>query len=742
MIAHLTDRQSPTIQEIKHTFSIDRREWTFSSGKLARLSPGSATISDNQGNLLLTTVGIGNAREGIDFFPLSVDFVEKYYASGKIGGNRFQRREGRPSEQAILTSRLIDRPIRPLFQDGTKSEVQIISTILSAASAGDFGFAGITGASLAILLSKAQWFEGPVAGVRIAINPTDGSFLFDPSFEELARSPLDLTLAGTLDAIMMVESEAKEVSSEMMMRAFEYGHELIKQICREQLAFVVLFDQSYKVDQIILDRHSIAPDLMEVARDFLEEEGRMNELYNIGKKDFEDVYEGFVDTFILTYREQQILDQAEQSDETIIEEKSDKDLKKALHYSVKQLMRTKVITENKRLDGRRPDEVRPVLTEAWYLPRTHGSALFERGMTQVLSIATLGGPSDAMTIDDMFEEEEKRYIHHYNFPPYATGETKPLRGTGRREVGHGRLAEKALLAVLPSEEEFPYIIRVVSETLTCNGSSSMGSVCGSSLALMDAGVPIKASVAGIAMGMIYDETTLQYTILSDIQAQEDFLGDMDFKVAATKNGITALQMDCKIAGLTTEMVAEVFAQAKESLKVIHAGMDASLSSPRGTLSSLAPLLKCVHVPEDKMRDVIGRGGEMIQGIEKNFGVEVNLEDNGFCTITSRSQENGQKAYEFILSLIKEIEVGEIYHAPIIKILDTVGAIVELTKWKEGMVHISKFGIKERVANVNDIAKVGDILEVRVYGIDKEKGRIQLEKVVKEEEKKEEVNIIL
>lgn len=342
-------------------------------------------------------------------------------------------------------------------------------------------------------------------------------------------------------------------------------------------------------------------------------------------------------------------------------------------------MRSRVVTQKRRLDGRRPDEVRPILTETGYLPRTHGSAIFERGLTQILSVATLGGPSDAMTIDDMFEEEEKRYIHHYNFPPYATGETKPLRGTGRREVGHGRLAEKALLAVLPSEEEFPYIIRVVSETLTCNGSSSMGSVCGSSLALMDAGVPIKASVAGIAMGMIYDEASASYTILSDIQAQEDFLGDMDFKVAATKNGITALQMDCKIAGLTTKMVAEVFTQARESLKVIHAGMDVSLSTPRTQLSSFAPLLKCLQVPEDKMRDVIGRGGEMIQGIEKNFGVEVNLEDNGFCTITSRSQENGQKAYEFILSLIKEIEVGEIYHAPIIKILDTVGAIVELTK---------------------------------------------------------------
>lgn len=336
-----------------------------------------------------------------------------------------------------------------------------------------------------------------------------------------------------------------------------------------------------------------------------------------------------------------------------------------------------------------------------------------------------------MIVDDMFEEEEKRYIHHYNFPPYAVGETRPLRATGRREVGHGRLAEKALLAVLPKEDEFPYIMRVVSETLTCNGSSSMASVCGSSLALMDAGVPIKRSVAGIAMGMIYDEMSHDFVILSDIQAQEDFLGDMDFKIAATSEGITALQMDCKIPELRVDMIRSIFAQAQAGLSTIRSVMDTTISTPRSHLSPYAPSLKCLQVPEAKMRDVIGRGGEMIQSIEKNFGVEVNLEDNGFCTITARDQVAGTKAYEFILSLIKEIEVGDAFEAPIIKILDTVGAIVELSKGKEGMIHISKFGAKERVANVNDIAKIGEIVKVRVYNVDKEKGRIQLEKIVEE-----------
>ena len=396
-------------------------------------------------------------------------------------------------------------------------------------------------------------------------------------------------------------------------------------------------------------------------------------------------------------------------------------------------MRKTVLETQSRLDGRKPDEVRPVRATAPILPRTHGSALFERGVTQVLSITTLGGPSDIQLIDDMYEEETKRYIHHYNFPPFSVGEVKPLRGVGRREVGHGRLAEKALERVLPSESEFPYMIRVVSETTTCNGSSSMASVCGSTISLMDAWVPIKAMVAGVAMGMIYDEETGKYEILSDIQAQEDFLGDMDFKVARTEKGITALQMDCKISGLSMEVVKQVFDKSIDACGYIMSEMKECLSKPRAELSPFAPFLLAVFVPEEKMREVIGKWGETIQGIEKDFGVQVNLEDDGNCTITAKDQISGKAALDFIKNILKDIEVGDIYEGKIIKVLDTVGAIVEISKWKEGMIHISKFGIKERIADANTVAKVWEIVKVRVYNVDKEKGRIGLEKILSEAE---------
>lgn len=514
-------------------------------------------IKDNQDNVLLTTVGIGSPREGLDFFPLSVDFVEKYYASGKIGGNRFQRREGRPSEQAILTSRLIDRPIRPLFPNDTRNEVQIISTILSANSQSDFGYAGITGASLSILLSGVEGFEGPVSGVRLAYDSTSDSFVFDPSFDLIESSILDITVAGTRDAIVMVESECREATSELMIRAFSEAHEMIRTLCEAQEAFVEEYKKVFAITPKPLDLSHADTEWKSSAQRFLEDEDRMSQLYHQGKKDFDSIYEALFAEF----------------DSMYVSPESDDgktgDRKKAFHHAVKSLMRSRVLSTKDRLDGRKNNEVRPLNVSVGVLPRTHGSALFERGMTQVLSVTTLGGPSDVMIVDDMFEEEEKRYIHHYNFPPYAVGETRPLRATGRREVGHGRLAEKALLAVLPKEDEFPYIMRVVSETLTCNGSSSMASVCGSSLSLMDAGVPIRRSVAGIAMGMIYDETSHDFIILSDIQAQEDFLGDMDFKIAATSEGITALQMDCKIPELTVDMIKSIFVQAHDGLATIR-----------------------------------------------------------------------------------------------------------------------------------------------------------------------------
>ncbi|MBS9784026.1 polyribonucleotide nucleotidyltransferase [Candidatus Gracilibacteria bacterium] len=716
-----------TIQDrkvISKTYTIGTKEITFETGKLALFAQGSVTIKDSHGNYLLTTTGVGGQRDG-DFFPLSVDFQEKYYANGKIGGNRFMKREGRPSDMSILTSRMIDRPIRPMFSSKTRSEIQIISTILSSTGESEFGWYGITGASLSIQLAGITDFEAPVSGVRI-ISDQDGNFIFDPTFDEIENAHLDLTVAGTSDAITMVESQGNEVDSELMVKAFEFAHDYIKDLCAAQEDFLKLYQETYEISEIKLIKKEIDEEL-EVAVKRIVEESDIEGLYGLGKVEFHDAIESIIEGVIEEIAQENVGKKT--TLEEAIAEVPAGEIADIIKSIVKAHMRKTVLETGKRLDGRECDQVRPVRADTSLLDRTHGTGLFERGVTQILSIATLGGPQDMQLIDGMYEEETKRYIHHYNFPPFSVGDVRPLRGVGRREIGHGRLAEKALEPVLPKEEDFPYMMRVVSETMTCNGSSSMASICGSSLALMDAGVPIKAMVAGVAMGMIYDEETRNYKVLADIQAQEDFLGDMDFKVAATEDGITALQMDCKISGLSMEVIKEVFKTSEKSIAYIRENMQKAISEPRKELSKYAPLLSSLQVPEDKMRDVIGKGGETIQGIEKDFGVEVNLDDDGKCTITAKSQEEGKKAVEFIQNLLKEVEVGDEYEGTIIKILDTIGAIVSIGPGKEGMIHISKFGEKKRIENVNDIAKVGDIVKVKVYSVDKEKGRIGLMKVV-------------
>ncbi len=459
--------------------------------------------------------------------------------------------------------------------------------------------------------------------------------IFDPTFEQIAAAHLDLTVAGTLDAITMVESQGQEVSNELMVRAFEYAHEIIKELCHAQADFLAEYKKVHVLPETTLTVVDTDETVLARVRDIITED-QVKAVYGLGKLEFHDAIHDLVESTAtaLGYDE-----------ETNTPKMAD--IADSVKDVVKTHMRKTVLGTRTRLDGRACDEVRPVRATAPILPRTHGSALFERGVTQVLSITTLGGPSDIQLIDDMFEEDTKRYIHHYNFPPFSVGEVKPLRGVGRREVGHGRLAEKALEPVLPKESDFPYMIRVVSETTTCNGSSSMASVCGSTMSLMDAGVPIKAMVAGVAMGMIYDEDTGKYEILADIQAQEDFLGDMDFKVARTDKGITALQMDCKIAGLSMDVIKQVFAKSVDACGYIMGEMKKCLSEPRTELSPYAPFLLAVFVPEDKMREVIGKGGETIQGIEKEYGVEVNLEDDGQCTITAKTQEAGKAALEFI-----------------------------------------------------------------------------------------------
>ncbi len=715
MIVWLKDKLALERAVVTKTYSIGGKNITFESGRLALFATGSVVISDEVGNFLLTTTGIGNPKDG-DFFPLTVEFQEKYYANGKIGGNRFMKREGRPSEASILNSRVIDRPIRPMFPKNTRTDTQIISTIMSSSGLSDFGFYGVTGASLSIMLAGVREFEGPVAGVRIA-SDASGNFIFDPSFEELKTAHLDLTVAGTLDAITMVESQWQEVSNDLMVKAFEYAHSVIKELCNAQNDFVKSYTTVHALPETTLTVVDTDPAVIEKVKNIVTE-AEIVALYNLGKLEFHDAMHDLVEA---------TAEKLGYDEDTNTPKMAD--IADSVKKVISSHMRSTVLTTKTRLDGRKCDEVRPVRATAPILPRTHGSALFERGVTQVLSVTTLGGPSDIQIIDDMYEEDTKRYVHHYNFPPFSVGEVKPLRGVGRREVGHGRLAEKALEPVLPSETDFPYMIRVVSETTTCNGSSSMASVCGSTMSLMDAGVPIKSMVAGVAMGMIYDEDTGKYEILADIQAQEDFLGDMDFKVARTDRGITALQMDCKIAGLKMEVIKNVFEKSVDATEYIMGEMRKCLSTPRAELSPYAPFLLAVFVPEDKMREVIGKGGETIQGIEKEYGVEVNLEDDGNCTITAKTQEAGQAALAFIKGILKDIEVGDVYEGKIVKILDTVGAIVEIAKGKEGMIHISKFGVKERVANVNDVAKEGEIVKVRVYNVDKEKGRIGLEKIV-------------
>jgi polyribonucleotide nucleotidyltransferase len=605
-----------------------------------------------------------------------------------------------------------------MFPKGVQNDVQIISTIMSSGGTSDFGFWGITGASLSLMLAGVGDFEGPVAGVRIAMD-AEGKFVFDPTFAQIAAAKLDLTIAGTLDAITMVESQAQEVDEATMSRAFAFAHGIVREICQAQLDFLTEYQKSYALpvieltlkedDEILHDRVAI-----------LVTAERTKPLFRTGKTEFYDRLKE-LELSVLSD-----LGYKADAEENAIDAGA---VSEAVYSMVKTHMRASVLGQKVRLDGRKPDQVRPLRSAVGILPRTHGSGLFERGVTQVLSVTTLGGPGDIQIVDDMFEENTKRYIHHYNFPPYSVGEVKPLRGVGRREVGHGRLAEKALEPVLPSLEEFPYFIRVVSETLTCNGSSSMASVCGSTLSLMDAGVPIKRAVAGVAMGMIFDEKTREYVVLSDIQAQEDFLGDLDFKVASTENGITALQMDCKISGLELGVIDQVFAQSVAALKEIRASMAQALAAPRSELSPFAPFILSVFVPEEKMREVIGKGGETIQGIEKEFGVEVNLEDNGQCSVTAKDQASGKAALERIKGILKDDEVGDVLHGKVVKILDGVGAIVEWSKGKSGMMHISKLGVKERVEDISKYVSVGEEVNVKIINVDKEKGRVGLERII-------------
>lgn len=671
-------------------------------GKVAKQANGSVLVRYGETVVLVTATMSKEPRTGIDFFPLLVDYEERMYSVGKIPGG-WGRREGRPSEEAILSARMIDRPLRPLFPDGFRNDVQIVASVLSVDKSNSPTIAALIGASAALHVSDIP-FGGPVAGVKVGC--VNGEFVLNPTLAQQADSDLELTIAGTKDAVMMVEAAANEVPEEVVLKALDFGHKAIKELCllqeeiREQIGKekleVPIFQPEAELDKWVREQFSDA---------------LVNALNTADKLEREQLLAAVQASVHETYLE---LHGEEQHEE------QKKFLDAIFDAMLKEEVRRSITKDKLRPDGRKPDEIRPISVEVGVLPRAHGSGLFTRGQTQVLTAVTLGLKSDEQLLDNLTDEESKRYIHHYNFPPYSVGEVRPIRGPGRREIGHGALAERALLPVIPKEEEFPYTLRLVSEVLESNGSSSMASVCGSTLSLMDAGVPIKRPVAGIAMGlMMYDG---DYTILTDIQGLEDALGDMDFKVAGTDKGITALQMDIKISGVTPEIMAEALEQARQGRLFILGKMLAVIPQPRKELSPYAPRIITMEIPVDKIRDVIGPGGKTIRDIIAKTGVAIDIEDDGRVYIASTDGVGGEKAQQMIERYVKEVEVGETYLGVVKRIMN-FGAFVEILPGKEGLVHISQLD-RKRVKKVEDVVNIGDEVLVKVVEIDRQ-GRINL-----------------
>lgn len=683
--------------EKQFNYSLAGRDLTVTVGKVAEQANGACLVQYGDTVILVTATASKEPREGIDFFPLSVDFEERLYSVGKIPGG-FIKREGKPSDKAILTARLIDRPIRPLFPDGYRNDVQVIVTALSVDQDCPPDIVGMLGSSIALSISDIP-FNGPTGSVLIGL--VDGKLVLNPTAEEREKSKLHLVVSGTKDAIMMVEAGAHEVDEGIILEAILFAHEEIKKLCefieeiqkevgKEKQDFVI-----FKPDE------QIEKEVKEYASEKL-----INAIQTVDKQErenaIEEVFEETIEKFIEIYPE------------------NEKDILDVLDSILKAEVRRLILEEGIRPDNRKIDEIRPISCEVGILPRTHGSGLFKRGQTQVLTVATLGASSDVQVIDGLSDEESKRYMHHYNFPPYSVGETRVLRGPGRREIGHGALAEKALEPVIPDVDEFPYTIRLVSEVLSSNGSSSQASVCGSTLALLDAGVPIKAPVAGIAMGLIKSEDKV--AILSDIQGIEDHLGDMDFKVAGTEKGVTAIQMDIKISGIDRAILQEALNRAKEGRLFILEKMKEVISAPRKELSPYAPRILTMQVDPDKIRDIIGPGGKMINKIIDETGVKIDIEDDGRVSIASDNMDNGERAVELISKIIKDVEVGEIYMGKVIKIVP-FGAFVEIANGKEGLLHISNIA-NERINRVEDVLSIGDEVLVKVVEIDNQ-GRINL-----------------
>lgn len=682
-----------------HSFEMQLggRPLIIESGKMAKQAGGAVLVRYGDTAVLVAATASKEPREGIDFFPLTVDYEEKLYSVGKIPGG-FIKREGRPSESSILASRLIDRPIRPLFADGFRNDVQIVATVLSVEQDNAPDITAMIGASCALSISDIP-FEGPIAGVRVGL--INDEFILNPTTAQQNESELNLVVAGSYDAVMMVEAGANELSEEVILNAIIFGHDAIKTIIEFQNKIVAEIGKEKRQMKLFEIPEEIITDVKDYALEKLDKA-----LRNPDKLAREaEVSEIKAD--VAMFFAEKYPDDA-------------KNIQLTLQKIVKSLVRKMITIEKIRPDGREIEEVRPVSCEVGLLNRTHGSGLFTRGQTQILTITTLGALGDEQILDGLGVEESKRYMHHYNFPAFSVGETRPSRGPGRREIGHGALAERALVPVLPSTEEFPYTLRLVSEVLESNGSSSMGSVCGSTLSLMNAGVPIKRPVSGVAMGLVKDGD--YYTILTDIQGLEDALGDMDFKVAGTTKGITAIQMDIKIDGLTRDILKDALAQANRGRSNILNKMLEVISEPSKELSPFAPRIITMKINPDKIRDVIGPGGKIIKKIIDETGVSIDIQDDGNVFIAAVDVEAGNKAVNIIESLVREVEIGGVYNGKVTRLM-AFGAFVEILPGKEGLVHISQLAL-ERVEKVEDVVSVGDEIMVKVTEVDCQ-GRVNL-----------------
>ena len=684
----------------KYSMELAGRTLTLEFGRYAQQANGSVLVRYGDTVVLVCATAAAQPRPGMDFFPLSVEFEEKLYSVGKIPGG-FIKREGRPTEKAILTSRLIDRPIRPLFPKGMRNDVQVVATVLSVDTNQPPEIPAMIGSSVALSISDIP-FAGPTGAVNVGL--VDGEYVINPNDEQRAASDLTLTVSGTKDAVMMVEAGANEVTEEVMLKGILLAHEEIKKLVAFQEQIVAEIGKPKREFPLEL----VGDDIKEAVRTF----------------SYDRMVWAF-DTFERYEREarEAVVTQEAHAEFDAQFEGREREIDDALYAIKKEIMRGKILDAGVRPDGRALTEVRPIWCETGILPRTHGSAVFTRGQTQVMTVVTLGAMGDVQVLDGLSNEDTKRYMHHYNFPPYSTGEAKPMRGPGRREIGHGALAERALEPMIPSEEEFPYAIRLVSEVMSSNGSTSQASVCGSTLSLMDAGVPIKRPVAGAAMGLIKaSDDSGKVAILTDIQGLEDFLGDMDFKVAGTTEGITAIQMDIKIKGIDEPILRQALRQAHDARMFILGKMLECLPAPRDHMSKYAPKITRFTINPEKIREVIGPGGKMINKIIAETGVKIDIEDDGRVYISTPDEEASARARSMIEGIAKDPQVGDVFRGKVVRIMQ-FGAFVEFAPGKDGLVHISKLADK-RVEKVEDVVNIGDELEVRVAEIDSQ-GRINL-----------------